>query len=65
MGRPNYLHHDIMVSGIQHYIQWNGKYAFKDGEFAVYVRTLKLQKLSHGSQRRKAEPPTIEEELMW
>ena len=69
---PNSLHH--IVSGIQRYIQWNGKPAidlFKDGEFAEFCVCLdsemkRLQKSGLGSHKKKAEPLTIEEEeLLW
>ena len=69
---PNSLHH--IVSGIQGYIRWNGKPAidiFKDKEFAEFHVCLDskmkhLQKSGLGSQKRKAEPLTIEEEeLLW
>ena len=69
---PNSLHH--IVSGIQCYIRWNRKPAidlFKDGEFAEFHVCLdsemkRLQKSGICSQKKKAEPLTIEEEeLLW
>ena len=68
---PNSLHH--IVSGIQRFIRWNGKPAidiFKDGEFAEFRVCLdsemkRLQRSGLGSQKKKAEPLTIEEEVLW
>ena len=69
---PDTLHH--IVSGIQRYLRWNGNPGidlFKDACFADFRMCLdsemkRLQRAGLGSQKKKAEPLTEdEEELLW
>ena len=62
------------MSGIQRYIRWNGRPEidfFKDAEFAEFRVCLdsemkRVQRSGLGSQKRKAEPLTEEEEeILW
>ena len=69
---PDTLHH--IVSGIQRHLRWNGKPGidlYKDACFADFRMCLdsemkRLQRAGLGSQKKKAEPLTEEEEeLLW
>ena len=62
------------MSGIQRYVRWNRKPIiefFKDGEFAEFRKCLdsemkRIQRSGLGSQKRKAEALTEEEEeILW
>ncbi len=61
------------MSGIQRYLRWNGNPGidlFKDACFADFRMCLdsemkRLQRAGLGSQKKKAEPLTEEEEVLW
>ena len=68
---PKSLHH--IVCGIQRHLRMTGNSTidiFKDSEFAEFRVCLdsemkRLQTAGHGSKTRKAEPLTVEEEVLW